>query len=143
MLSRLIYASIESRNISSEDIEQILAASRKNNLVDGVTGMLCHGNGRFLQYLEGDETPVKNIYNRISEDDRHKDVVILDRANLERRIFGDWSMGFINVENILTEITLNEITKSGDFCPEKLDATTAFQLIKRLKASLSDQVILD
>lgn len=143
MLIRLIYASLEARDIGSQDIDQILTASRRNNLVDGVTGMLCHGSGRFLQCLEGDAEHVDRIYERISKDSRHKDVVVIDRGDLDRRVFGDWSMGFIDIDNILTEMTLQEITKTDGFYPETMSADTALQLIKRLKASLSDQIIVD
>lgn len=143
MLSRLIYASRETRQFANEDIDQILAASRRNNLKDGVTGMLCHGDGRFLQYLEGDKTAVQSIYDRIAGDERHTDVILIEQVNAERRIFGDWSMGFVDVNDMLTNVTLPEAGRMDEFHPEKLDAATAMQLIKNLKTNLSGQVIID
>lgn len=52
-------------------------------------------------------------------------------------------MGFVNIDNILTEITLHEITKTEGFYPEKMNADTALQIIKRLKTTLSDQFFID
>lgn len=99
MLIRLIYASLVSGRINTEDIEQILAASRRNNLVDGVTGMLCHGNSRFLQCLEGDEAKVDKIYSRIAMTPGIKILSLLSVPSLKGAfsVSGAWDLSISTI----------------------------------------------
>jgi Sensors of blue-light using FAD len=62
--------------------------------------LMCH-DGAFLQALEGDELSVRAVFKRIEKDARHAQVTILrnQRSFVERRIFGDWSMGFDNTSS--------------------------------------------
>lgn len=74
------------------DVEDILQQSRHNNAVDGITGLLWHGDGRFLQVLEGPEASVSEAYHRIAADPRHHDLTIWSDRAVETRQFGYWSM---------------------------------------------------
>jgi hypothetical protein len=141
-LTRLIYASRETAPLESGDIAQILDASRRNNLIDGVTGMLCHGNGRFLQYLEGDDAAVRTIYARIEKDPRHADIVLIESREEQRRVFGDWSMGFVDATDMWTQVTIRETAKMDVFLPDRLDSGAESRLIRNLKAALQAQVII-
>ncbi|GGB15724.1 hypothetical protein GCM10011380_01470 [Sphingomonas metalli] len=76
------------------DADAILAVSRRNNVRDGVTGLLLYDGRRFLQVLEGEEADVVRVFDRISRDPRHRAIVILSRRTIEAREFGDWSMAF-------------------------------------------------
>lgn len=142
MLTRLIYSSHGLQSLERGDIDQILDAARRHNLEDGVTGMLCHGNNRFLQYLEGEEVHVARIYGRIEQDPRHGDLKIIDQRALERRFFGDWSMGFVDIADLWTRFALREVTRQDQFLPEDMDSATALRLMNSLKAGLADQVIV-
>ena len=142
MLIRLIYSSREKNALSDVDIEHILSASRRNNPADGISGMLCHGNGRFLQYLEGEADEVEKTYARIGADSRHIDIKLIEQKKLERRVFGDWSMGFIDMSDFWTQVTLKEIAKTERFQPEKFSAADSVRFITHLKATLSNQVVV-
>lgn len=74
------------------DVEDILQKSRHNNAVDGITGLLWHGDGRFLQVLEGPEASVSETYRRIAADPRHHDLMVWSDRTVETRQFGYWSM---------------------------------------------------
>ena len=50
-LYRLIYSSQASSELSPEDLKDISSVSEKNNLADGITGLLCYSNLMFLQIL--------------------------------------------------------------------------------------------
>ena len=52
MLVRLLYAS-RAVDASPAAVESILAQSRAHNPPCGITGLLCYGNGVFLQAIEG------------------------------------------------------------------------------------------
>ena len=140
MLTRIIYASQSTRLMNREDVDQILESARRHNVVDSVTGMLCYGNEKFLQCLEGENEQVDKIYNRILADNRHKEILLIDKQSLDRRTFGDWSMGFIDMNDSWTKIIVRQIVHEEEFVPERLDQATAFQLIKNLKYAMSDQL---
>jgi hypothetical protein len=97
-MQQLLYASSTTRDISEQQLEDILAASRRNNRALGVTGMLLYCEGGFMQVLEGAADVLGPLYARIALDRRHWEThVILDRQ--APRAFGDWSMGFRRLQS--------------------------------------------
>ncbi|MEY6431821.1 phosphate-starvation-inducible PsiE family protein [Thioalkalicoccus limnaeus] len=91
---QILYISSATQPMSTQDLLGLLGECREKNAGVGVTGMLLYGNGTFLQVLEGDETVVDDLYDRIRRDPRHTDLQILHRRVIERRQYSDWSMGF-------------------------------------------------
>lgn len=88
----LIYISRETRPMSGEELEALLAQSRENNASLGITGLLIHKAGHFFQILEGDREKVEALMARITKDERHDGVRTLVRDDGVRRRFGEWSM---------------------------------------------------
>ena len=77
MLVRLMYASRATESINQESLQSILKKSVANNPATGVTGVLCFSGNIFLQVLEGGRSQVSALYNRIAQDPRHREVVLL------------------------------------------------------------------
>ncbi|EOD79415.1 hypothetical protein D515_01763 [Grimontia indica] len=77
---------------------QLLGKARQKNGELGVSGLLLYAKGNFFQVLEGEEHNVDKLYQKIEQDDRHNRVVVLDRSEIKKRAFPDWSMGFRNLE---------------------------------------------
>jgi hypothetical protein len=100
MLVRLMYASRAVPAIDQEELLVILKKSKANNPKNGVTGALCFSEGVFLQVLEGGRTAVNKLYNRITSDARHTDVVLLNYEEIEERRFAGWSMGQVNMQRL-------------------------------------------
>ena len=78
--------------VGKPDVGAILAASRRNNARDGITGLLYADGVRFLQALEGPADQVEAAFARIKPDPRHRAVVVLSRRTVEEREFGPWQM---------------------------------------------------
>ena len=78
----------------NEEVQEILAKSRENNVRDGVTGGLLFSEGCFAQVLEGPVGMVESAFERIQCDSRHGEVTVLECAQIETRDFPDWSMAF-------------------------------------------------
>jgi hypothetical protein len=92
-MRQLLYVSRTPGELSPFELDRILTASRTNNAMLGITGLLVHIDGGFLQMLEGEERAVRELYARIATDRRHSDIrLLLDRE--WPQAFGDWSMGF-------------------------------------------------
>jgi hypothetical protein len=95
----LIYVSIANEPFSATDLIELLNVSRRNNEVSGITGMLLYKDRRFLQILEGDEHAVRETYDRILRDPRHRDAVTLLEGEEREREFEEWSMAFKHLED--------------------------------------------
>lgn len=93
-MEQIVYISTSRTDIDPPLIDKILAAARRNNERDGLTGLLIAGNRRFLQVLEGPGETCLPCYDRIRADPRHFAIVQLSRRTTTSRSFGDWTMGF-------------------------------------------------
>ncbi|MDZ4764333.1 MAG: BLUF domain-containing protein [Chloroflexota bacterium] len=101
-LIALTYVSSESRPMTDNDLIDILKSARSNNTERNITGMLLYGGGYFIQALEGEESDVNIIYNKIRQDSRHGKVLLVAREQIEARAFHEWSMGFKNLHEVET-----------------------------------------
>ncbi|CAN5571671.1 hypothetical protein BH11PSE7_BH11PSE7_25730 [soil metagenome] len=90
----LIYVS-RARNKLPADLKDILASARRNNPPLGVTGALCLLDGVYLQYLEGETSAVKALYEHIQSDPRHTAIKAVSCASTSKRLFSDWSMALM------------------------------------------------
>ena len=93
---QLVYASAAAVPFTIAQLESLLTRARRNNSLCNVTGMLLYHEGSFFQVLECPEAAVRRVFERVSADPRHKDVLLVWQGEVETRQFGDWSMGFIN-----------------------------------------------
>jgi hypothetical protein len=99
----LLYLSSAVTKFSDLELMELLAKARENNARLGVTGMLLYHDGNFLQVLEGNEAVVRPLFEKISQDPRHKSVVNLIEKPLVERQFGEWSMAFRTIDDLPVE----------------------------------------
>lgn len=85
-----------------DDLVRLLSQARRRNFRRRITGMLLYKDGHFMQVLEGDERDVLDVFADILKDHRHKSVDTLRTEYIQHRNFPDWSMGFVNVDNLDT-----------------------------------------
>jgi len=90
----LVYSSTTDHDWTQDELVGLLEWSRGWNLDSGVTGLLLYRDCAFMQFLEGDEATVRELFARISADRRHQDVDLMWSNETERRRFADWSMAF-------------------------------------------------
>jgi hypothetical protein len=94
-LRQLVYISTVHRAVAATiDPATILAASRRNNARDRITGLLFFNGKRFLQVIEGEETAVDTTFTRIQADGRHYGLVVLSNREVATREFGEWAMAY-------------------------------------------------
>ncbi|TWU62036.1 BLUF domain-containing protein [Crateriforma conspicua] len=103
-MMQLVYVSAATVAFSDEDLETLLAQSRRNNAGIDVSGVLLFHEGTFLQVLEGTPDAVDRLYQKIARDDRHDNVLLLSSRAITERNFGQWSMGFLSGLNTLEEL---------------------------------------
>jgi hypothetical protein len=106
-LYAVLYASDALRPPSADDLAVLLARARAYNAAHGITGQLVYigrgeaggeGAGRhpgnFVQWLEGEEYPVRELFDRIGQDARHFVQRIPYAGPLPRQLFPSWTMAF-------------------------------------------------
>lgn len=93
---QLVYISAASKPIDPPQLAELLARARRKNMALGVTGVLVHDGGSFLQVLEGAETVVETLFRVIESDPRHRRVIVLGRQLVAQPAFGNWQMGFVD-----------------------------------------------
>lgn len=99
-LVSLVYVSIETRPMTGQDIEDILKKAREFNSAHDITGMLLYRSGYFIQALEGDAEVVDKLYEKISRDPRHRNILTVYNKPIESRAFSNWSMGFKDLADV-------------------------------------------
>ena len=114
MLVRLMYASRAAESVGADELAAILKRSKENNAGAGVTGVLCFcpDAGIFVQVLEGGRDAVSALYNRIAQDPRHRDVVLLSYQEIGERSFASWSMGQVNMSRLNPSLLLKYSEKA-------------------------------
>ena len=100
MMIRLIYASKASEAPSPLLTDRILHRSHAWNAEHGITGVLCEGQGVFLQILEGERSAVTRLYARISADPRHKELELIHCESIAERRYGQWSMARVSLSDV-------------------------------------------
>lgn len=136
MLVRLMYASRAADSVDQDALASILKKSKANNPGIGVTGVLCFSGGIFLQVLEGGRSPVSALYNRIANDPRHHDVVLLSYEEIGERNFAGWSMGQVNL-NRLNPALLLKYSERPELDPYTVSGKVSLALFSELVATAS------
>ena len=94
---QMVYLSEYAGDDIERDLAKILETARRHNEPAAITGLLLYLAGSFIQVLEGDAEAVRALFGRICADPRHRQVVVLLEHEVARRLFPDWSMGYVPV----------------------------------------------
>ena len=139
-LCQLVYLShITSTGLSNAStLNDIAEVSIKHNNVDNITGILCYGNGYFLQCVEGTEQALTNLKNRLLVDDRHKDLMILDFSVIAERRFAGWSLRSITLERWM--VSEPKLKSFVPFRPDRWEAHECQQFLDILQGYYDDEV---
>lgn len=98
-MKRLKYVSRFAKHFTEKEIDDLVAFSRESNEKTGITGVLMTTGGMFYQVIEGPDSEIDRLYQSISRDVRHTDVLLLGaEENVSQRLFPDWSMGRIDLD---------------------------------------------
>ena len=100
MLSRMLYVSTAVGPITTAVTGTILRSAQAHNASNGITGVLCQGQGVYLQVLEGEQNQLEALYARILLDKRHQNVVLRQQEGIARRRYGQWSMAHVDLTNV-------------------------------------------
>jgi hypothetical protein len=134
MLVHLLYASRAVQPMSGQDLVTILKQSREHNAGEGITGLLCHSDGVFMQLLEGGRDAVNARYQRIASDPRHKDVILLSYTEIAEREFAGWTMGQVNLHRLNPGLVL-KYSATSQLDPYSMSGRAMLSLFRELVSS--------
>lgn len=95
----ILYISELSPTTSPATIAEILVQARKQNKLNGITGLLLFDGEHFIQVLEGDREEVLAVMSRIESDARHSGVKRLHEGFIAQRQFQCFGIGYWYVED--------------------------------------------
>jgi len=99
-MRQIVYVSSASVNFSQPELLALLNQCRINNNKLNVTGMLLFKDANFIQALEGEDSVVAALFDKIALDVRHRGVIKLLTSTIDQRDFPDWSMAFKNLNDV-------------------------------------------
>jgi hypothetical protein len=100
MLIRLIYLSKPVGPQTAVLTDSILRKAHAWNTQNEITGVLCEGQGVYLQALEGERGAVTRLYARIFDDPRHADLELLHCESITERRYQGWSMARVSLSDV-------------------------------------------
>jgi len=87
----LLYVSDLARGESYEAVLDIAEQSTRNNLRNGITGLLLFDGARFAQFVEGPEATIRDLCGRLRSDSRHESMdTLLFGQSIGARAFSVW-----------------------------------------------------
>ncbi|WP_400072648.1 BLUF domain-containing protein [Zobellia russellii] len=95
----LVYTSIANADFGPQEIQEMVEKAKEFNKQNNITGCLLYFKERFIQYIEGDETTIRELFERIKLDDRHTGVTYLSGNKIHNREFNDWLMAFEHLKS--------------------------------------------
>jgi hypothetical protein len=93
----LTYTSRARLDLGDDELSAIHQTARHLNALDGITGLLLFDGARFLQIVEGSESAIDSLVERLRSDRRHSAFEVRDERFVDRRSFSGWSMEFLRV----------------------------------------------
>lgn len=143
LIYHLLYRSTSKGFLSEDQIKSILIASNRNNRAANITGLLLFKDKTFLQLLEGDENSVQALLAKIKLDPRHGSIDVLLDVKSMKRIFPDWSMGFIPTEKTLGELGSIKPILEATAAHGKIDRSLIIPILKKFVADDTSRSIFE
>ena len=131
MQIRMLYVSRSAGPQTSTVTASILLTARAHNRANQITGVLCHGQGLYLQVLEGERSPVNALYARIVADRRHRAIELLQMEEIVERRYPQWSMAHVSLSDDDPMILLEH----PEFDPYSASGAFVLKLVDELVAS--------
>jgi hypothetical protein len=121
-LVQLIYVSSAIKKLSNDELDNILESSIRYNQRQQVTGMLLYSDGNFMQVIEGEESKINETYERICEDTRHRNIILVNQETISEREFESWSMSF-------RRLSLRDAEENPTYAPFFIHGIDAAQML--------------
>lgn len=93
------YVSTASEKLTDTEIEKILDFSKNWNNNHNITGILLFSQGNFFQVLEGEKVLLQDLFEKITNDSRHYNVIRIFGKEIDDTNFEGYSAKFISLDS--------------------------------------------
>jgi hypothetical protein len=131
MLIRLLYVSRAVGPQTTTVTSSILATAHEHNRAQGISGVLCQGQGLYLQVLEGERRAVNQLYAKLVTDPRHTDIELLQLEEATERRYAQWSMAHVLLRDDDPMVQMHH----PEFDPYAATGRFVMQMVEELTAS--------
>ena len=123
------------------EVASILQQSRINNQKQKIGGVLYFADGYFFQCLEGKDSAVLDLMDKLKLDDRHEDIKVSYFKRIRRRCFKEWSMKYVPVGPDIEKLIASRGYHGFDPCKfDEADINSIIDLFTRLEdTSIKDE----
>ncbi|WP_299209121.1 BLUF domain-containing protein [uncultured Dokdonia sp.] len=98
MLYGICYVSTLRSSLKPDELKELFVLCATKNISENISGVLLHNSGNFLQYFEGDEVKIKELYyGKIKKDIRHKNIITLFEKEIDDQYFTGYKAGFTSI----------------------------------------------
>ncbi len=129
-MKAIMYKSIPSEGIEKSKFQELLQNSQERNQLHHITGYIFLSRTKIVQLIEGDDTTIDALYNRIKNDTRHVEVSIILDKQIEKRTMMNWNMAVLDFWND-KKATFDEFSLL-----DKLYSSTDIELIKAFQEEI-------
>ncbi len=94
-LVHFIYTSVASPDFTQAQLQALLKTCRLHNNKKHISGLLLFHSGTFIQWVEGFESELAVLRDKIIADERHQEMIQIEYGPISQRYFSEWSMGYL------------------------------------------------
>lgn len=109
MISRLLYIS-DMRISLDQQVTTIVEQSRLWNARVGITGALVRTDRHFVQFIEGAVELVEDMARKLTCDERHANMRIIDAGIDDRRRFSNWTLAYSGPDDFIDHRLVDLVT---------------------------------
>ena len=96
-------------------LPDIYRQSVARNTQANVNSVLFLKQGNFLQYMEGSERTITQLFDKIKADKRHKNIHVIEQGKAPNALFGHWKMHCINLDSVNDMDDVDDISPLLDY----------------------------
>ena len=121
-LKRIAYYSKATSSLNEDSCADLAAFIGERNRQNRVTGVMVFTVGTFFQVIEGEQRCIEDLYRKIENDTRHREVNKVLDEEIDVRLFKNWAMEMAEIKqgrsySVTMEI-LEDEPKRAEEAPE-------------------------
>ena len=106
-----------------KNLDNIIKEAQSFNTENSITGMLFSSDQHFFQVLEGRRHTISQLFLKISQDKRNKNLVLVRTRPIAARRFANWSMSSLDVP-MIEQSKFRKYAAHREFRPEEFTEET-------------------
>ncbi|MFC6859078.1 BLUF domain-containing protein [Zunongwangia atlantica] len=103
----ICYVSSENDRMEENHIEILFSQTQRNNMANDISGILLYSQGNFFQVIEGNAITIKELFKKIENDDRHRNLFRVFNREIKQDQYDDYCCDFLTKYNQSEELNEN------------------------------------